>query len=218
MALLVLAAVALSACGVTQPFSKAQPLPPDNAMVAPPWEARVAAGPGASQDIDLETLNGPGAAPPQDAAPPPDTLAGRNPGTAAGAAPPPEAKGPAPKRGEVISAVAVIPVQGGTPKANAELTQALRQTLRKAGWKVITRPAKNALLIWGQVTVAAPAGGSQNVALVWTVVTPAGKTLGDVKQANDVPAGSLDRGWGANAAAVTDAAAGGLFDLINKYR
>ena len=37
--------------------------------------------------------------------------------------------------------------------------------------------------------------------------SPTGKVLGDVKQANDVPAGSLDEGWGGAATAVAEAAA-----------
>ena len=42
--------------------------------------------------------------------------------------------------------------------------------------------------------------------------------LGDIKQANNVPAGSLDAGWGENAGFVAEAAATGIFDLINKFR
>jgi hypothetical protein len=50
------------------------------------------------------------------------------------------------------------------------------------------------------------------------VKSPDGKTLGDVKQANDVPLGSLDQGWGPAAAAVAEAAATGIFDLVKRYR
>jgi hypothetical protein len=42
--------------------------------------------------------------------------------------------------------------------------------------------------------------------------------LGDIKQNNPVPAGSLDKGWGDNAGFATQAAAEGIFKLIEKYR
>ena len=45
-----------------------------------------------------------------------------------------------------------------------------------------------------------------------------GGKLGDVNQANNVPAGSLDAGWGDIAGAAVEAAASGIFELINKFR
>ena len=56
------------------------------------------------------------------------------------------------------------------------------------------------------------------VSLSWVVKSPTGKVLGDVKQANDVPAGSLDEGWGGAATAVAEAAASGIFDVVKRYR
>ena len=52
-------ALLLAACsGPRLPFEK--DLPADTAMVNPPWETLVKAGPGADKELDLETLNGPG--------------------------------------------------------------------------------------------------------------------------------------------------------------
>ena len=48
--------------------------------------------------------------------------------------------------------------------------------------------------------------------------SPDGKTLGDVKQANDVPRGRPRRGWGPAATAVAEAAATGIFDIVKRYR
>ena len=61
-------------------------------------------------------------------------------------------------------------------------------------------------------------GGAQRVSVRWTVATPKGAVLGEVKQANEVPAGSLDLGLGGNAKAVADAAASGIFDIVKAYR
>jgi hypothetical protein len=193
----------LAACGgLHQPFGKDQDGNVVPAITAPPWEAMVAAGPGAANDIDLETLNGPTAAPPE------------IPVAEAQTAPPPKAK----SSGVEIKAVAVVAVKGASAMGNGELTRAMRQTLAKAGWTVLNAPARDALTIIGQVTVAPPNGSVQTVALKWEVQTPDGRNLGDVKQSNSVPSGSLDAGWGENAGFATEAAATGIYELINKYR
>lgn len=190
----------LAACSSpTLPFSKDENGNTIPSITAPPWEAMVAAGSGASTDIDLETLNGPDAVVPEVAV----------------------AEMPVQKpkpTGNEITAVAVVPVEGTTGRGNDELTTAMRATLAKAGWTVVNAPAKNALIISGHVKIAAPAGATQKVSLKWDVQAPDGKNLGDIKQTNDVPAGSLDKAWGDSAGFATEAAATGIYELINKYR
>jgi hypothetical protein len=68
------------------------------------------------------------------------------------------------------------------------------------------------------VKLAAKDDQTQSVSLRWLVKSPTGKVLGDVKQANDIPAGSLDGGWGGAATAVAEAAATGIFDVVKRYR
>jgi hypothetical protein len=199
--------------GPRLPFEK--DLPAESSIIAPPWEAFVKAGPGAEKELDLETLNGPGAALPE--APPPliaETEAAGREDVAAVPAPAPREK----KQGVAIKSVAVPLVQGADGKGNAELTEAMRQVLRDAGWPVVNAPASNALTIQGKVKTSASVGTTQNVRLQWTVATPDGKNLGEVSQSNDVPAGSLQAGWGENARFATEAAAEGIFKLIQNYR
>jgi hypothetical protein len=157
------------------------------------------------------------------AAPPPDTddttIASFD-GGADAAVPVPEKKKPARKAkpGErEIRAVAVLPVKGSPGGGDAELTAAMRKTLSAAGWPVVSKPQADALTIVGRVKVA-DKGEAQAVSLSWVVKSPDGKTLGDVKQANDVPKGSLDQGWGPAALAVAEAAAGGIFDIVKRYQ
>jgi hypothetical protein len=200
---LVALSLTLSACaGAELPLSKTSP--DSSPLVRPPWEALVKAGPGAENDIDLETLNGPVKV--ADTAPPVEELQ-------------PEAPMPAktsPKPGDtVIKAVAVLPVTGS---GGAELTAAMRKVLKEAGWPVLASPRADALNIQGRVTVEAPQNGQQIVRLVWQVTTPKAANLGDVKQNNPVPAGSLDKGWGQNAGFAAEAAATGIFKLIEKFR
>jgi hypothetical protein len=176
----------------------------------PPAHTLIAAGPGAKDDIDLETLNGP------------KNIAPASANAAAAISDPkvpPEPKPGANKSGKTeIRVVAVLAVQGSPGAGNGELTQAMRHTLKAAGWPVVDKPRSDALVIKGKVDLAKAQGAKQQVAVHWKVETAQGKSLGDVKQANSVPAGSLDRGWGGAAQAVADAAAGGIFDIIKRYR
>jgi hypothetical protein len=229
--------VALVGCtGPQLPLAKDQPIPPQAGdIVRPPWEAFVKAGKGAENEIDLETLNGPiqvaeapqATAEPDNASAPrveaptaplptPDKVVAENATPAKPSAP--KAAKPARKGQAEISAVAVLPVTGAKGAGNGELTNAMRKALSAAGWPVLGSPAKYALTIRGTVVLSPQAGNSQVVKLAWVVLTPDGKSLGDVKQQNAVAAGSLDGGWGQNADFAAQAAAEGLFKLIQKYR
>ncbi|MFO1132994.1 MAG: hypothetical protein U1E16_13400 [Hyphomicrobiales bacterium] len=119
---------------------------------------------------------------------------------------------------QAIRAVAVVPVSGSPGNGDDELTAAMRATLSEAGWPVVSKPQADAITIEGHVKMAAKDGKTQSVSLRWVVKSPTGKVLGDVKQANDVPAGSLDGGWGGAATAVAQAAATGIFDVVKRYR
>jgi hypothetical protein len=172
----------------------------------PPAEYFVAAGPGTYRDIDFETLNGPGSVEAAAAMDEPLPLADET------------AAVDSQSKRTAIRAVAVVPVKGSPGSGNAELTAAMREVLAKAGWPVLAAPRADALTIAGKVDVSEPEAGSQRVALRWTVTTPDGRPLGKVDQANGVPAGSLDAGWGDSAVPVAEAAATGIFDLIKTYR
>jgi hypothetical protein len=193
----------------------------------PPLEAYARAGPDADKDIDYETLNGPMKPTAVAEAPPP--LADDQMALAAAEADPVDDKAVAavakakPAKTDAagrkqITAVVVLPVSGAPGSGNADLTKAMRQTLEDAGWPVLIKPRDDALTISGRVKLGPAQGKNQNVALAWTVKTPDGKTLGTIKQANDVPQGSLEGGWGDNALFAAQAAAGGIYDLVKKYR
>jgi hypothetical protein len=200
--------------------------------IPPPLETYAKAGPDADKDIDYETLYGPGKGP--------TVVAGAQPpvdGKAEAKAPPADdavlaaveaepvddkviaaAAKPDAKGRKQIGAVVVLPVSGAPGTGNADLTRAMRQTLADAGWPVLTSPREDALTILGHVKLGPKQAKSQNVALAWTVKTPDGRTLGTVKQANDVAPGSLEKGFGDNALFAAQAAAGGIYDLVKKYR
>jgi hypothetical protein len=215
------------------------------ALYVPPAEYFAMASPDAHREIDFETLNGPGmeymgldlVAPPED-----PLLASAYteplPGEAKMAETKPVAE-PKPRSrfdeakpegdetaatktadagGVQIRAVAVVPVKGAPGGGGAELTAAMRKTLAAAGWPVVSKKAPDALTIVGRVKISAKGTASEQVSVRWEVQSPDGKTLGDVKQANDVPRGSFDQGWGQAAFAVAEAAAGGIFDIVNRFQ
>ncbi len=213
--------LALAGCGgPVLPYSKEQPT--DSQTVHPPWEALVQAEPGAENDIDLETLNGPMLKPLQATLPEPpaEEVETTSDTSEPVAAPDVKAKPKdKPKKQDVtIKAVAVPAVTGAPGKGNAELATAMRDVLKQAGWPVLLSKRKDALTITGNVVLATANGGVQKIKLVWVVATPDGKVLGDIIQENEVPVGSLDAGFGENAGFAVEAAAAGIFELIQKFR
>lgn len=204
----------LCACSGPQlPFAKEDAAEGNAAvMVTPPWETFVQAGPGAASDVDLETLNGPLVQPPLV---PPSLVEEQVADAVVPDNNPVVAKN---SNAVTIRYVAVPLVKGSNAKGNADLTAAMRAVLQEAGWPVLTAAREDALTVQGRIDISAAAGGSQTVKLVWDVTTPQGKRLGDVKQENAVTAGSLDQGWGENARFASEAAAEGIFKLIQQFR
>jgi hypothetical protein len=228
MLLLLAIAFSVAGCsGVSQPFGKPEGSNASLNEILPPAETFRQAGPGAENDLDYETVYGPGALPPD------STVALANPEQPANsptihqdepAADAPMAEGAKtvaekPKgNGSEIKAVAVVPVQGAPGQGNAELTAAMRETLSSAGWPVVNSPREDALTVSGVVSLAKPQGAAQKVTLSWTVTTFKGAVLGTIKQANDVPPGSLDKSWGEAAHYATEAGATGIYDLVKRFR
>jgi hypothetical protein len=214
-----LGALLVAACsGPRLPFEK--DLPTSSAMVTPPWETLVKAGPGADKELDLETLNGPGgqlAGSPAITPPPVAAVEEASPQVDSRQEALNNPDKPV-KKGVVIKSVAVPQVEGAAGTGNADLTVAMRQVLREAGWPVVNAPAPDAITIRGKVSMASPSGASQTIKLQWVVSSPDGKRLGDIAQSNDVETGSLNRGWGENARFASEAAAEGIFKLIQGYR
>jgi hypothetical protein len=195
----------------------------------PPLDAFARAGPGAERDIDYETYYGSLAAaaaagvpvPPPVPTPPPAPGQAQPPGTAvATAVPPPPVTPPPPTPGSrtEIRAVAVTEVRGSPGKGNDELVQAMRRTLTEAGWPVLEAERADAFTIVGEVALGPPSGTNQRVRVDWIVKLPDGKVVGTIKQANDVPSGSLDKGWGDTAYYATQAASEGIFQVVNSVR
>lgn len=198
--------------------------------LVPPSDTYARAGPNAEKELDYETLYGNrssqiNSAPKlATAEPQPDSPVEPNTDqSSVNSSPAQETSEPAKSSkakpgAKAIRGVTVTGVTGSPGKGNSELADAMRRTLKKSGWPVYDKPRPDALNIAGNVKLGKKSGANQKVALAWTVSSPDGKNLGTIRQENNVPAGSLDSGWGQTAEYAAQAGAQGIFDLVGKLR
>jgi hypothetical protein len=110
---------------------------------------------------------------------------------------------------------ATIQKPGSAPGDGSEaLGNAMASRLAREGFK----PATGA----PDVTFAATVNVSQfdavsdDVAIIWQVLSPDGQSLGEVRLDNRIPRGELDGPWGMIAEAIVDGALPGLLEIIAK--
>ena len=125
---------------------------------------------------------------------------------------------PKPKPQKRADAIAVPPVVGAQGRGNAELAAAMRQAMTVAGVPVIEKSREGAITVAGTVKLGPAVGSQQTVELSWRVLDAKGEEIGVISQKNQVPAGSLDEGWGQNAQLAAQAAAGGIFELLSSVQ
>jgi hypothetical protein len=205
---LMIMSLLLAGCtGPQLPLSKSEPASPQDQLVQPPWEALVQAGPEAYKDIDFETLDGPGATGATDASPPAPTPSPAQDQLAANQT----------KPKQVVDSVAVVAIQGAKGAGNRELVSAVAAEFKKAGWPVSSKRNARTIQISAKITFAKHPDG-ELITIVWYVKTPDGRPMGDVKQENVVPAGSVNGGFGEAAPIIAEGAASGIFELVGKYQ
>lgn len=124
-------------------------------------------------------------------------------------------------RDEAVAEVAqpgiVVGAIDGAPGDGAvSLKRALEFVLRQSDVPVAAEANPKTLTLVGSIAMGRPADGRQTVAIRWVLKLPDGSELGDVRQENAVPAGSLDRAWGSIALLVAEAAYEGIVALYEK--
>lgn len=125
-----------------------------------------------------------------------------------------ESNAPAPRL-DVDPLVAVRAVTGAPGDGGRSLGQAMEDALRRAKLALVQKPEdKPRFVVQGNVNIAPPADGKQRVTISWSLLRADGGQIGQVKQENAVPAGSLDGAWGLTAYDVANAAAPGIAALI----
>jgi hypothetical protein len=120
-----------------------------------------------------------------------------------------------PPRLDVDPLIAVRVVTGAPGDGDQSLGHAMEDALRRSNLNLVQKPDdKPRFLVQGSVDVTPPENGKQQVTISWSVLHPDGSSIGQVKQENAVPAGSLDGAWGLTAYDVANAAAPGIAALI----
>lgn len=106
-------------------------------------------------------------------------------------------------------------VEGAPGDGDQALVSSITELLKKQDIAIVSDPqAKADLVLTGDVTVARPKAGKQNVKIVWHVRRQDGAEIGTVGQENDVPAGLLDGAWGDVAYMVAVSAQDGIMTLV----
>jgi hypothetical protein len=129
-----------------------------------------------------------------------------------------ESTGPAPTADSDM-VVAVRTVTGAPGDGAQSLARAMSDALRRAHVALVETPEDKAgLVLEGVVDVMPASGGTQQVKIAWSLLRANGARVGEVKQQNAVPAGSLDGPWGLTAYNAANAAAPGIAALITELR
>jgi hypothetical protein len=112
----------------------------------------------------------------------------------------------------------IEPVSGAPGDGNTALGRAIKATLQVHQVPLARNRAEAAFVLLGTVAMSPPAGGRQEIKIVWRVADRDGNELGRATQENAVPAGSLDGPWGRIAPIVAEAAVGGIQDVVARGR
>lgn len=151
------------------------------------------------------------------ALPPPASIAA-GPAVAGTPQQPAHTQAKAPETGTVVAEVAVPAVSGSDPGSGKSLAAAMQAALARHGVRLAPAPGPGTLKVAGSVSVGPSRSGQQPVSIVWKVLDRKDELVGDVKQNNNVPVGTLDGGWAPVAKLIADAAAEGVVKLLVKAR
>jgi len=153
--------------------------------------------------------------------PPPDLtvppIAGLVPTTATGAAsPPPQLPGQPPATQEARVKVLVTPVTGAPSDGNRQLYSGMRRALGSSKIVIVDAEAPDVFTVVGTVTVTPVDERTVRLIIKWYVKDPSGKTIGDLEQANPVPAAATKGSWAGFGDIVATAASEGVLELLEK--
>lgn len=131
------------------------------------------------------------------------------------------AQGRDPKRSVTRNRIVLRPVTGAPGDGSRTLTTSLARMLSEARYDVDTRwqaedaPVPfGAVIVLGEVEVTTLETGVDKVDLVWTVLDHRSKWMGEIKQTNTVPQGTLEGNWGEIAVYAAHGAKEGILGLL----
>ncbi|MEM9122256.1 MAG: hypothetical protein AAGB03_02945, partial [Pseudomonadota bacterium] len=110
--------------------------------------------------------------------------------------------------------VYVLPILGAPGDGRRSLSLAFKQALGQQGIQVVPEPGPGVFVVQSVVTLEPRSGGQEFIEIRWDMKGPRGQDLGNVKQSETIPAGSMSGAWGPVAYDVAGGAATGMADLL----
>lgn len=115
----------------------------------------------------------------------------------------------------------IEPITGAPGDGRISLTRAMVSLLSQEGLPIALiiqdAPSPDAYVIDGQVKMVDLDEAAQRIDLDWRLKLPTGEVLGEVKQSNAIPRGSLDGDWGDTAFLAASSAADGLLNILLQF-
>lgn len=110
--------------------------------------------------------------------------------------------------------VVITGITGAPTDGNRVLARLLREKLLKLGEVVQDTGSGADFSVRAKVEDVAVDDKTRRLEIFWLIHNARNQEVGEIVQLNEVPVGSLDRGWGELAVSVADEAAGAIHDVI----
>lgn len=115
-------------------------------------------------------------------------------------------------------AIAIGGISGAPGDGNRALAQSIKTALTAKGVRIADDFKGDGWQIECVVSVSALSATEDRVQLVWKLLDPAKKEAGTLTQENPVPKGRLAKKWGEVASFASEAAADGIWQIIQQIR
>lgn len=109
-------------------------------------------------------------------------------------------------------------ITGATGDGSSSLSNALKAALTAKGARVTAGPAAVGWRVECVVAISALSATEDRVQLVWKLLDPDKKEAGTLTQENPVPKGRLAKKWGDVASYAAEAAADGIWQILQQIR
>jgi hypothetical protein len=109
-------------------------------------------------------------------------------------------------------------ISGATGDGSVSLSNALKTAMTAKGARVTEGPAAVGWRVECVVTISALSATEDRVQLVWKLLDPDKKEAGTLTQENPVPKGRLGKKWGDVASYAAEAAADGIWQILQQIR
>lgn len=110
--------------------------------------------------------------------------------------------------------VVIVNIIGAPTDGNRVLRQQLKDKLTKLGEVMQESETGADFSVRAKVDDIAVDDKTRRIEIFWLLRNAKNQEVGEIVQLNEIPVGSLDRGWGDLAEKVTDEAAGAIHDVI----